>query len=81
MLITPFRSPDPFSPLAALPPNAELIAWFNENIRTEEDKVTFLERMHEVEMKWAKRCLIALAMLVCFSVAIGATVLGITKVT
>ena len=84
MLITPLRSPNPLSPLSASsawPPNTELIAWCNENIHTEADKVAFLAKMQEVEMKWARRCFIALSMLVCFSVAVGATIVGVLKVT
>lgn len=84
MLITPLRSPNPLSPLAASsawPPNTELIAWCNENIHTEADKLAFLARMQEVEMKWARRCLIALSMVICFSVAIAATIVGVLKVT
>jgi hypothetical protein len=82
MLITPLRSPNPLSPLSssAWPPNTELITWCNENIRTEADKLAFLAKMQEVEMKWARRCLIALSMVLCFSVAIGATIVGVLKV-
>ena len=54
MLIPPLRSPDRFSPLSgssAWLSNPEFMAWYSENIRTEEDKIAFLTKMHEVEMK------------------------------
>jgi len=86
MLVTPLRSPNPFDPQAALsqlsgwPPRTEFIAWCNENIRTEEDKAEYLAKMHAAEMKWAKRCLLALVLLICFAVAIGATIFAVVKV-
>lgn len=82
MLITPLRSPNPLSPVAQLsvwPPNTAFVEWCNENVRTEEDKREFLAKMHEVEIKWARRCLIALGMLACFGVAVGVTIFAVLK--
>ncbi|PPQ73886.1 hypothetical protein CVT24_011945 [Panaeolus cyanescens] len=84
MLITPLRSPNPLSPEAiasAWPPNPELVAWVNEHLRTEEDKQAFLEKMQQVEMKWAKRCLLAIILLVAFCAAIGLMIFGVLKGT
>jgi hypothetical protein len=74
----------PMSPLAQhtpWPPDEAFVAWYNQNIRTEEDKVEFITLMHEIEMKWAKRCGIALGLFMCFSLAVGLTVFAILKVT
>jgi len=83
LLISPRCPSDPLSPLSQLsawPPNTAFDAWCNENIHTEEDKALFLAKVQQVEMKWAKRCLLALGMLLCFSVAIGLTVFAVLKV-
>lgn len=82
MLITPLRSPDPLSPVAQLsvwPPNTAFVEWCNEDARSDEEKREYLVRMQEVEMKWAKRCLMALGMLSCFGVAIGVTIFAVLK--
>ncbi|KAF9050425.1 hypothetical protein BJ165DRAFT_1525651 [Panaeolus papilionaceus] len=83
MLVTPLRSPNPLSPEAlasAWPPNHELVAWVNEHLRTEEDKEAFLMKMQQVEIKWAKRCLLAIVLLIGFSALIGLIIFGVLKV-
>jgi len=76
MLVHPMS---PLSQRSPWMPDEAFVAWYNQNIRTEEDKVEFIAMMHDVEMKWAKRCGIALGLFVCICVAIGATVFGLLK--
>ncbi|KAJ3510956.1 hypothetical protein NLJ89_g4381 [Agrocybe chaxingu] len=78
MLITPLRSPNPFAHHAfesTWPPNNDsFIAWCNEHVRTDEEKEEYLRLMRESELKWARRCLAALAIMTCFCVGIGVTI-------
>ncbi|KDR67818.1 hypothetical protein GALMADRAFT_231722 [Galerina marginata CBS 339.88] len=78
---TEFSPSSPLSQHQSWPPDTAFQAWCEENVHTEEDKADVLAKIQEVEKKWARRCLIALGLLVCFTVAIAVTIFGVVKVT
>ena len=57
----------------------ELGAWYEENMKTEEDRQKFLAHVHLVERKWEKRCLLALGLFACFSVTVGMVLYALMK--
>ncbi|PPQ97230.1 hypothetical protein CVT26_000756 [Gymnopilus dilepis] len=74
----------PHSPLARSllwRPDDGFIAWYNQNIRTEEDKAEFAARMREIEQKWSKRCGAAFVLFMCVCLAVGVTIFALLKVT
>lgn len=81
MLITPFRSSDPLNLAYGWPPNAPFAVWCNEHLETDEEKAQYIKKFQAAERRWAKRCLLALFVMVAFGVAFGAMIYGILRST
>ena len=58
----------------------ELGIWYEENMKTEEDRLRFLAHTQLVGKRWEKRCLLALGCFVCLSGTVGTIVYALTKV-
>ncbi|KAL0576507.1 hypothetical protein V5O48_005482 [Marasmius crinis-equi] len=69
ILLTPLRdaNSDPSSPNAWLPE------------KTEAERAAIITRLRKVELVWAWRCLFALLILVCISIAAGFTIWAVLK--
>ncbi|KAJ3883557.1 hypothetical protein F5051DRAFT_493685 [Lentinula edodes] len=76
ILLTPLRAPEPSSSSSS---SSLPAAWLPE--KTSAEKQQIVSRMRSVEVKWARRCLTALCILIVSVVAIVATTWGILKVT
>jgi len=53
---------------------------WRDTLQTEAEKEAYLARILVAEKKWAKRCLYAFSLLLCFAVAIAVTIVGVTRV-
>jgi hypothetical protein len=53
--------------------------WLEERQRTEAERAAFMARVRVVEVMWARRCLIALGMVLCFGLATGVTAFAIMQ--
>ncbi|KIJ96284.1 hypothetical protein K443DRAFT_107535 [Laccaria amethystina LaAM-08-1] len=53
--------------------------WLEERQRTEAERAAFMARVRVVEVMWARRCLIALGMVLCFGLAAGVTAFAIMQ--
>ena len=54
-------------------------SWRN-TLQTEEEKEAYLARMRVVEIRWAKRCLFAISLLLCLVIAAAVTIVGVTRI-
>jgi len=49
-------------------------------LETEAEKEAYLARMRVAEIKWAKRCLLAFFLLLCFAAVIAGTIIGVSRI-
>ena len=54
-------------------------SWRN-TLQTEEEKEAYLARMRVAEIRWAKRCLFAISLLLCLVIAAAVTIVGVTRI-
>ena len=54
-------------------------SWCDDNLQTEAERETHLARVRAVEIKWAKKCLLAFSLLLCFVIAIAITTVAVSK--
>ena len=80
-MLTPLRSSTVLKSFSVWPLNTDFSRWCEEHMETEQQRAEYVKDFHAAEMKWAKRCLLAMFVLFCLSIAIGATALGIAKAT